>query len=108
SALAISGESAGVDFDSGASPGNLPGGNTAVPAFVADAGFDSEAPVSWNGINSSTEWLTISGTLLGGIIIDNLFNDGSFRVGMHVQSIGEGGDSDGYITTPSPVPLPAA
>lgn len=105
--------SAGVNFSQGASPGNLPGGNLATPAFVTTAGFsaDSNPPTEANGVDAANEWLTITFNLING----KTFNDtiaalasGELRIGLHVQAIGQTGGSDSYINNPNPIPLPGA
>lgn len=106
--MSIGSQSAGVDFSMGATPGNVPSGNTI--GFSADTGLtaDSNTPIVSNGINQLGEFLTISAFLTSGTY-DALLSDlrsGMFRVAMHVQSIGANGGSDGYVTTT--VPLPAA
>jgi hypothetical protein len=100
--------SAGVSFSEGASPGNLPGGNAV--GFVATTGFtaDSNPPVSPNGVNTATEWLNIRYSLQGGQTFNDTIaslNNGTLRIGMHVQSIGTEGDSDGFVNTVV-IPLP--
>jgi len=104
---------AGVSFSDGASPGNLPSGNTI--GFVANFAADSDAPggVPHNGVNYSSESVTFLGTFNVGTftnLLDSLaLND--FRIGLHVQSIG-GGGSDSYVSVPTSipaaVPVPAA
>jgi hypothetical protein len=100
--------SAGVDFSVGANPANLPGGNGI--GFFATTGFtaDSNPPASANGVNTATEWLNIRYSLQGGQTFDDTIAslyDGSLRVGMHVQAIGDDGDSDGFVNTVT-IPLP--
>ena len=105
----ISDSGAGVSFIEGASPGNLPGG---VP-FSFDATFsaDSNPPTAPNGVNSSSEFLTIVFDLIDGLTFADTIAallSGELRVGMHVQSIGESEDSDSFINNPPPpIPLPA-
>lgn len=95
--------SSGVSFSAPASPVNLPGGSTLSPSFLATAALssDSDSPIMANGINPG-ESLGITFSLFSGInfsdIIDSL-DDGSLRVGMHVQSIGLDGQSEGYVNT---------
>jgi hypothetical protein len=100
--------SAGVSFSEGASPGNLPGGSAV--GFVATTGFtaDSDPPAAPNGVNSASEWLTIRYSLQGGQTFDDTIaslNNGSLRIGMHVQAIGTEGESDGFVNTVV-IPLP--
>jgi hypothetical protein len=101
--------SAGVAFDTPATPGDLPGGNDV--GFSTTAGFsaDSDAPIVENGVNTATEWLQITFNLINGKSIDDTLaalNDGSLRIGMHVQGIGAAGGSDGYVNNGSSTPVP--
>lgn len=102
----------GVSFSASASPGNLPGGNTAAPAFVTTAGFsaDSDSPVSHNGINNASEKLGILFNLKSGQDFTDVFNAlqiaggaNSLRVGIHAQSFANGG-SESFINNVSLVP----
>ncbi len=97
--------SSGVSFSQGASPGNLPAGNNASPAFVATAGFtaDSDAPVQPNGVNPG-ETVTIvfnlqSGGTFGDVLAE--LGDGRLRIGVHVQGFASGG-SEALVNTPVP------
>ena len=104
--IVFSAASSGVSFDNSANPGNLPGGNSI--GFNADYSGDSTSPVSHNGVNSSSEWVTFVGTFAGGNDFNGLIaalNNNTFRIGLHVQAIGQTGGSDSYV---SAVPLPAA
>jgi hypothetical protein len=94
---------AGVAFAEGASPGNLPAGNTASPPFVATFSADSNNPVSSNGVNPGEE-LTIVFDLQGGLTLADVeaaIADGSLRVGIHVQSFATGG-SEAFVNVPEP------
>jgi hypothetical protein len=100
-------QSFGVDFSYGATPANLPGGFNTTQSLSAD----SNPPVSDNGINSASEWLTVTLALVAGKDIYDL--SGNIQIGLHVQSI-NGGNSDSYVSNPvvinrtvSEVPLPA-
>lgn len=106
--------SAGVSFTRPATPGDLPSGNLASPPFVATQGFsaDSEPPVESNGVDAATESLTIRFNLINGQTYANTLAaialggaDGGLRIGLHVQAIGAGGQSDSYINR-TVVPLP--
>lgn len=103
---------AGVAFSNGANPSNLPGG--APYDFTADFSADSDAPVAQNGVSSASEWVTLTYNLVGGKTFADLLaelNNGGLEIGLHVQSIGTAGGSDGYLLTGSPppsVPEPAA
>jgi hypothetical protein len=105
----IGGDS-GVDFSQGASPGNLPAGNTAAPPFVATAGFlaDSDPPTQSNGVNPG-EFLGIIFDLQSGGVFADVIKElgyGALRIGIHVQGFGSGG-SESFINNPSAVPEPA-
>jgi hypothetical protein len=98
-----------TDFSGGgATPSDLPGGNTV--GFSATASFSADVnpgPPA-NGVNASND---ILGLILGlGSFADfdaviAAVNDGSLRFGLHVRSIGIAGESDSYV---SAVPVPAA
>ena len=111
-ALGAAGESAGVTYADGASPSNLPAGNTI--GFTADASGDSAPPVMANGVNAANEYVAF----LGALGLNSSFSDvitaldnNAFRIGLHVQAIGELGGSEAFINSsekPSQVPLPSA
>jgi len=102
---------AGVSFTPPATPGNLPGANNASPAFQTTAGFsaDSNPPVSHNGVNPG-EKVGILFNLISGKSFADVVNAlgiaggaNGLRVGVHVQSFGNGG-SESFINAVSPVP----
>ncbi len=104
--IVFSSASSGVLFDNSARPHNLPSGNGI--GFNADYSGDSNAPVVSNGVNSSNEWVTFLGSFASGNNFNGLIaalNNNTFRIGLHVQAIGQRGNSDSYV---SAVPLPAA
>ena len=112
-ALGAAGESAGVTYADGATPPNLPAGNTI--GFTADASGDSSAPnVLANGVNTASEYTKF----LGAFGLSTSFSDvlaaldsGAFRIGLHVQGIGELGGSEAFVNDPghpSQVPVPGA
>lgn len=107
----------GVDFSVGASPGNLPGGNSLTPKFTATAGFtaDSNPPTAPNGVNPG-EQVAVLFNLVSGLSYFNVLSalngqtvdlDGvpALRVGVHVQAFASG-ESASFVA--SPVPLPAS
>ncbi|MBC7756660.1 MAG: hypothetical protein H7Z20_08500 [Bdellovibrio sp.] len=110
--LGAAGESAGVNYTDGATPPNLPAGNTI--GFSADASGDSAPPVMANGVNASSEYAAFLGTLG----LSNSFSDviaaldsNAFRIGLHVQAIGDLGGSEAFVNdpgNPSQVPVPGA
>lgn len=98
--------SVGVGYTVGASPSNLPGGSPY--SFSSEYSFDSDNPIQPKGVNPG-ESLTIVFSLADSYqfsdILDAL-NDGSMRVGLHVQGFANGG-SEGFINDdPNPVPEP--
>lgn len=103
----------GVAFSPGASPSNLPGGETLDPPFEATSGFDMDAdsPAAWKGVNPG-EWLEVIFTLKNGkTYSDSLaalgmgFNNptepGNLRIGIHVQGF-DGGGSESFVAVPAP------
>lgn len=99
-----------VDFEEGASPGDLPDGNTmyekfGFPNFEVTAGFlaDSDPPVSHNGINPGEE-LGILYELQTGRTYADVYRElessslgPDLRVGIHVQGF-QDGDSQSFVT----------
>jgi hypothetical protein len=103
-------QSAGVAFNTPATPADLPGGNNAVPPFEVTDQFsaDSDPPAQPNGVNAAGEWLGIVFDLQSSKTYADVIaalGDGSLRIGLHVQAIGPGGGSDSYVNR---VPVPAA
>lgn len=102
----------GVRFEVGASPPNLPGGNTLDPKFKADFGLQSRSGppgTSANGINTKDEFLSATYELKSGFDLDKILaslDKGDLRIGLHVQSIGTGSKSDSYVNTPLSVKVP--
>lgn len=120
--LGSAGDSTGVNFSDGASPANLPAGNTV--GFSADFGADSNSPTLSNGVNAAGEWVAFLGTLSQGSSFSQVLaaiDSGALRVGLHVQGIeviSQHGfderfeietESESFVNgTPNAVPLPAA
>jgi hypothetical protein len=108
----------GVAFAAPAVPGNLPGANLASPPFVTTADFsaDSDNPIMANGVNNYTgqigevqDWVGINFTLLSGkSFADTIaaLDNGTLRIGLHIQAIGTTGGSDSYVNGP-PIPEPS-
>lgn len=99
----------GVNFVAGANPGNLPGGNTILPAFNVTQGFLAEAssPPPMNGVGPG-EAVTIYYTLQGSQTLGDTLGalaSGALRIGVHVIGFANG-DSASFVNTP--VPLPGA
>lgn len=106
----ITDSGAGVAFGQGATPGDLPSGNTASPPFVTTAGFsaDSDPPVSGNGVSTPTEWVEVKFSLQSPGTYATVLNElatGDLRIGIHVQSFASGA-SQSFINNPTPVPEP--
>jgi hypothetical protein len=108
--------SSGVAFSTPATPGNLPSANSASPPFVTTDSFSMDSNsgppgVMENGVDSSTEWVTITFNLIN-LPVQKTFNDtlaalegGSLRIGLHVQAIGPNSGSDSYVND-GPVTVP--
>src|SRR5262245_39436002 len=112
----ISDSGAGVAFTAPASPANLPGGNGNPINFQTSQNFSAESdmPVMANGVDSSSEWVSIVFNLINGKTYDDTIDaiqwgldhpnnstDG-LRIGIHVQAIGLTGGSDSYINGDHP------
>jgi len=101
----------GTNFTGGgASPSNLPGGNTLSPPFNATQIFSADAVGNpSNGISTATDWLDMHFTLVSGTnfgdVVDAL-TTGALRIGLHVRAIGPGEESDSFVNVPTVVPLP--
>lgn len=102
----------GVDFSQGASPRNLPGGNTV--GFQTTAGFsaDSNPPTQPRGVNPG-ETLGIFFTLQSGKTFSDTIEAleqatgvGGLRIGIHVQGFASGG-SESFVNKPPQVPEPS-
>jgi len=86
------------------SPSDLPGGNTADPAFTTAGSpiqyATANNPSPKNGIDLG-ESLDICFTYKNGGDINDVIADlisGALRIGLHIQGIGTSGQSDAYIT----------
>ncbi len=90
-------QSAGVSFGWGATPTNLPGGNSI--AFTSDLGLDSNVPTQPSGINSG-EWLNIAFAGSFDQLVQGL-HSGDLQVGLHVQGFSNGG-SESFVSVPEP------
>lgn len=97
----------GVDYQEdevgSASPGNLPGGRSMGPQFIASQGFSIKPidPAPYWGVEPG-EWVEIMYSLQSGTtyanIIDEL-NNADLRVGIHVQAYADGG-SESFVNVP--------
>jgi hypothetical protein len=101
-AIASITDSGGVAFAGLANPENLPGGNDASPPFTTTQGFyaDSDSPIISRGVNAASEWVKINFSLQDDQTFAdtlNSLNNGSLRIGLHVQAIGTQEGSDSYI-----------
>ena len=91
----------GVVFVTGAHPSNLPGGNSIMPAFEILPGLAAEAqnPAPANGVNPYEQvelLLSLSTGKTWQNVIDGI-TSGSFRIGMHVISMGISGGSEAFV-----------
>jgi hypothetical protein len=97
-----------TNFTVGAvTPGNLPGGNTLTPNFIADTMFSADSENgSGKGIDQATDVLGIVYTVPTGLsAIESQLLSGDLRIGMHVRSQGTDGQSDAYVNV-NRVPVP--
>lgn len=96
---------AGVDFTQGASPPDLPGGNTI--GFETTAGFlaDSDPPAQPNGVNPNESLGIVFNLQSPGSFADILAElaNGDLRLGLHVQGFSSGG-SESFVNVPVPEP----
>ncbi len=95
---------AGTSFEGDASPGNLPGGRTLWPGFIAQFSFGADAPPPVNGINPGEHTLFRFG-LSGSAGIDDVesaLGNGMLRIGAHIIAM-----PDGSSVSAINVPLPA-
>jgi len=101
--------SSGVEFNIASAGPVLPQWENVVPDFIVDFGMGATPPPAHNGIDSSSEWFTITFSATYNDIITALQSK-ALRIGMHVTSIdttGYTGYSDSYVNNPNPVPEPA-
>ncbi len=103
-----------VSFSPGASPPNLPGGKRIFPAFETTASFSADRPPPKKGVNpgeyvdimfdlntNKTFADVITALNLG---IDDPAAEGSLRIGLHIQAIGNASRGEGFIHIYTPIP----
>jgi hypothetical protein len=98
----------GTDFEEGAAPPDLPGGNDASPAFSAHFSADSEPPPGTNGNGADPgESFSLIMDLSDGIDFADVqaaFEGGTTRLGIHGQGLGAGteglGGSQSFVSGP--------
>ena len=98
-----------TQFNTTASPGDLPGGNLLDPPFVADREFTigSQNPPPWKGVNDGdplNEWVTVQFNLINGGTLEDVLvelNTGMLRVGLHVIDVA-GVYSESAVLIPEP------
>jgi hypothetical protein len=121
--VSITDSGGGVSYSEGASPGNLPGGNSLNPRFNSDRrffSFDSNSPTQPMGVNPG-EFVSIRFNLDWGYDADDVIAGmnsfletgveswGSIRAGIHVQGFSNGGSESFVNGNPvAAVPVPAA
>ena len=96
----------GVSFSQGATPAELPGGNSIVPVFSTTTDFSAgaDSPVGGpggNGVNPSESLGVLFALQTGQTFADviNELNSGDLRVGIKAASFGSGSES---FVTPAP------
>jgi hypothetical protein len=90
-------QSAGVSFGWGATPVDLPGGNSI--AFSSDLGLDSNVPTQPSGINPG-EWLNIAFAGSFDQLVQGIHSS-ELQVGLHVQGFANGGSAS-FVSVPEP------
>ena len=98
------------DSISSVAPPELPGAHSILPVFETTEHFlaDSDPPVQPNGVNPG-ESLGIKFDLISGQDFQdtiNALNNGSLRIGIHVQGFANGGSESFVNKPPSQVPEP--
>ena len=98
----------GVDFEIGATPGNLPGAQYADPPFVATKSFsmDSDPPIFPWGVNPGEELIAVYSVQQGINVydIEQEILSGVMRVGYHVQAFGDGASAS-FVNVPEPASI---
>lgn len=90
----------------GVSPPDLPAGNNLDPDFNANRDISAEADGNTaDGLNSGENLVLAYDIIDLGGFAEALLNN-TFRIGMHVRSIGQGGQSDAFIAKPLELPPP--
>lgn len=83
-------------------PPNLPSGGNV--SFFADYNSDADNPQTKNGIDlgeSATFTMTLANDIDYLTLLDAMYAE-TTRIGLHIQSIGPGGQSDSFVTVPEP------
>jgi len=108
-------DGAGTDFEEGAAPPNLPGGNNVTPVFVASFAADAESPTGTggNGADPGESFSLILGLVDGKTFADvqAAFELGTVRLGIHGQGLGTSGGSESFVSgggRETPIPEPGA
>ena len=99
-----------VDFQVGANPPVLSGGQNVDPTFVVDLAYGADNPAPQWGVDPGE-----SVGLVFNIVSESSFDDvissilsGNLRIGLHVISIDSGEWSDAFVNNTVPVPVPGA
>ena len=98
----------GTDFEEGAAPPDLPGGNEVDPAFGADFAADAEPPTGTGGNGADPgESFSLIMSLNDGFDFADVqaaFDSGEVRLGIHGQGLGAGqeglGGSQSFVSGP--------
>jgi hypothetical protein len=97
-----------TNFEEGASPPDLPGGNEVSPTFSADFSADAAPPTGTNGSGADPgDSFALILSLNDGFDFADVqaaFDAGTVRLGIHGQGLGEGqeglGGSQGFVSGP--------
>lgn len=100
------------------SPSNMPAANNLDPAFVANTALSAHAhnPVPSRGLNPGENLVLSYDYLVAPALVGEALLDGTLRLGLHVRSIGDAGESDAFVIHPfdtpstpqAPIPEPAS
>lgn len=88
----------------GGAPPNLPGGNGI--GFSSNSTLTANAfnPTPQNGVGPGERLILGYDALADPSAVGQALLDGSLRVGLHVRSIGDSGDSDAFVSVPFDFP----
>ena len=95
-----------VDFEPGASPADLPGGELLTPPFDSDFEASSIPSPVKNGVDPGESVEIVLNLASGRTYYETIWalnSQSDLRIGLHVQNMGPDGDwSEGYVNIPAP------
>lgn len=90
----------------GVAPPDLPASNNLTPPFNANSDISAEADGDNGSAVNSGENLVLAYDILDLPAFGDALLNNTFRIGMHVRSIGDGDDSDAFIAKQLDLPPP--